>query len=293
MKDIGWQKTSIRWLGGRASAEKAFKAIQPLATVSEVEIHQSRGASGYCIGCEAWVRFTLPVTPLGDWTNLLEGLVCTCGLNGRMRSILIALDALMLLEPFLSKAVVFERLTPLFSRLQSRLPKLVGSEFLGPEYLPGQEGMVMGHRVRHESLLDPSYKAKSLDLVMHFDVLEHVPDPGAALAQCYRMLRPGGWLLFSCPFYHGLDRSIIRARTQGDQLIHILEPCYHGNPVDGKGALVFTHPGWDILEALVAAGFPEPGILLCYSLVDGVVSNGCPYADGHVWPVVFAAQRPS
>lgn len=83
---------------------------------------------------------------------------------------------------------------------------------------------------------------------MHFDVLEHVPDMDQALRECWRILRPGGWMLFSCPFYEELESTIVRARLVDGALEHVLEPCYHGNPVDGGGALVFSQPGWDLWE---------------------------------------------
>lgn len=37
------------------------------------------------------------------------------------------------------------------------------------------------------------------DLVTMFDLLEHVPDDGAAAREALRVLRPGGWLLVSTP----------------------------------------------------------------------------------------------
>src|SRR3546814_8559711 len=58
------------------------------------------------------------LTPPGDWANLREGLLCRCGLNSRMRQILVTLDALLAREPSLHEAVVFEQVTPLFPRLR-------------------------------------------------------------------------------------------------------------------------------------------------------------------------------
>lgn len=43
------------------------------------------------------------------------------------------------------------------------------------------------------------YETGSFDLVVHSDTLEHVPDPIAALAECLRVLKPGGACVFTVP----------------------------------------------------------------------------------------------
>ncbi|PIQ37657.1 MAG: hypothetical protein COW59_06040 [Lysobacterales bacterium CG17_big_fil_post_rev_8_21_14_2_50_64_11] len=282
-----------RWLPSRVAAERVFAELAPEAARLEPTIIAKHGADGFCVGCGKRGWLTQPDTAQGDWANLREGLLCQCGLNSRMRQILVTLDALLARDDSLRNAVVFEQVTPLFVRLRERLPRLIGSEFLGPSCRSGDVIATMGQSVRHESLLATSYATDSLDLVMHFDVLEHVPDPLAALAECHRILRPGGWLFFTCPFYEGLEHTIVRARMVDGALVHELAPCFHGNPVNGDGALVFTQPGWDLLDWITTAGFPPATLALCFDPEQGIVTNACPYADGHTWPVIFVAQKTS
>lgn len=290
--ETGREFPGVRRLATPRQAMDVFLSLTPMARHVEAMVLDDGGASGFCVGCRRWQRFVQPPAAAGDWANLLEGLVCECGLNARMRLILNALDALNWAQGVPRDVAVLERLTPLYPLLQARLPGLVGSEYLGPDFAPGEEGRIDGQLVRHESLLSLSYTTGSLDMFMHFDVLEHVPDIDAALRECRRVLKSGGRLLFSCPFYEGVERSIVRAEVVDGELLHRLEPCYHGNPVDGKGALVFTQPGWDLMSRVREAGFTELELLFCYDPVQGIVSNACPYADGHMWPVVFSAGVP-
>lgn len=43
------------------------------------------------------------------------------------------------------------------------------------------------------------FEDHSFDAVTMFDLLEHVPDDAQAIAEAFRVLRPGGWLLISTP----------------------------------------------------------------------------------------------
>lgn len=285
------KQLGVHCLTGRSESEAVLRLLRPLANLIEEAARTNGGANGYCRGCSRWVWFSLADPQPGGWANVMEGMVCECGLNGRMRGILASVDSLEVSDGPLTDAIVFEHVTPMFPLLRERLPQLAGSEFLGPECQPGTLHETRGLLVRHESMLAPTYAEASLDLVMHFDVLEHIPDPVAALVQCWRILRPGGRLLFSCPFYEELNESIIRARIEDGQLLHDLPPCYHGNPVDGDGALVFTQFGWDMLGMIERAGFVDVELWLNFNPAEGVLTDGCPYPDGHAWPIVFVARK--
>jgi hypothetical protein len=53
-------------------------------------------------------------------------------------------------------------------------------------------------------------------------------------------------------------------------IVHVEEPEYHGNPVDPKGSLVFTIPGWKILEDCRECGFRKAEMLMIASTSKGI-----------------------
>jgi SAM-dependent methyltransferase len=82
------------------------------------------------------------------------------------------------------------------------------------------------------------------DLVVHSDTLEHVDDPTTALAECRRMLAPGGALCFTIPI---IGNRLTRRRAG-------LPPSYHGSESD-PAYLVVTEYGGDFWTQVLDAGF--------------------------------------
>lgn len=92
------------------------------------------------------------------------------------------------------------------------------------------------------------YADESFDLVIHSDTLEHVPDPVAGLAECRRVLRPGGFCCFTIPVI--VDR-MTQSRAGKP-------PSYHGNPQQmSYDWQVQTEYGCDGWKHVFAAGFSE------------------------------------
>jgi SAM-dependent methyltransferase len=113
--------------------------------------------------------------------------------------------------------------------------------------------------VRCEDVQKLSYADASFDLVTHTEVLEHVPDDRRAFAEMRRVLRPGGWMLFTVPLYGAA--TIERARLCNGAVEHLLPPVYHGDPArGGDPILAYRDYGDDIVSRLRDAGFAEAWI---------------------------------
>lgn len=196
------------------------------------------------------------------WTEVN---VChRCGLNSRMRALI---EALTRRYSTSGDASIYlaESVTPAFSAIKARFPNVVGSEYLGKDYKPGDEifSESLGRTLRHEDMTCLSFPDQSFDLVITQDVFEHIPDYQKAFIECARILKPGGRLLFTIPFFSILEETRRRASIGPDgSLLHIEPPEIHGNPVNGEGSLCFQNFGWSILDNLKAAGFKESKALL-------------------------------
>jgi ubiquinone/menaquinone biosynthesis C-methylase UbiE len=93
---------------------------------------------------------------------------------------------------------------------------------------------------------DLSIKSESIDLIVHSDTLEHIPNPVRALSECCRVLRSNGYCIFTIPIVHNrLSRSRVG-----------LSPSYHGQPgVNALDQLVHTEFGADAWKFVIKSGF--------------------------------------
>lgn len=219
------------------------------------------------------------VALLADWehswngqVNFRERLACPrCGLNTRQRFVAHLVREEMTQRPHRATVYLHEQTTAFFSWAQANLPaEVIGSEYLGPE-VPG--GAVVGG-IRHEDALALSFPDASVDVVVSQDVLEHVPSIAAAVNEAARVLRPGGRFLFSVPFDPGADVTVQRAEIVDGEVVRLLDPVFHGNPISAEGSLVFYDHGWDLLDRLRAGGFEDVCLLGTWSALYGYLSGG-------------------
>jgi len=261
----------------------------------ELEISKLKALKGYCVYCRHKTKFQVSVgLYLGQNVHLREGLVCKrCGLSNRRRLLYEALEDYCGGRSALGSKKIFiaERISTFYNRLAQRVPHLEGSEYLDPALKAGEVRFIGNTSVMHQDLCNTSFEDNSFDLVVHTDVLEHVADYKKSLSESFRIISPGGAIVFTVPFLHERYEHEIRATLSANGVItHHLPAAYHGNPLDPAGSLVYQTFGWQILDDLRAAGFGKALIGVLTDIELGFTSSNSP-AYEYMEPIVFLATK--
>lgn len=94
------------------------------------------------------------------------------------------------------------------------------------------------------------------DLVITQDVLEHIANPKKTFLEINRVLKQKGIHVFTVPL-HEDRKTITRAKIDNqNNIINLLPPVYHGDPLREKGTLVYTDFGDDLIDCLESKGIP-------------------------------------
>lgn len=245
---------------------------------------QSGRLSFYCSVCRS-VQMCLPSS---DW-NLRNAVHCQgCGHGGRQRHAYSVIES-VLARGAHTRRLIFEEVTPFKALLDERFGRFRGSEYLGPDKRGGVAYWHEGRPIVHEDMCAISLPDASVDLIVSLDVLEHLPDSGSALAECHRVLRPGGYHILTVPFYDA-RQTIRRAIVKLGQVEHLMPPEFHGNPVSAEGALVFIEPGVDFVDVMRSAGFLVQ-VSLGANLEFGLFPDANPVPGAHSWNLVFILSK--
>jgi SAM-dependent methyltransferase len=264
--------------------------------VCESWIEQHEEIPGYCDCCGAVVSLRVAVgATFGAHPSLREGLICPRGLSGRARLVFRILKTINC-SPAGQQTdlVLYEDFTPLASAI-STLPGVRSHTSLYEKrgIQSGASISAFQHQTTHQDITASSYGDATADIVVHCDVLEHVPNYRAALEDSLRILRPGGVLLFTTPFFVQQQETLILAQqTAAGEIIHnVDEPEYHDDPFRGQ-ILTYYRFGWSFLNDLYSVGFSDARILVEFDLFAGLTSNNNPFMDeGNMPPLVIIAMK--
>jgi len=177
-----------------------------------------------------------------DYVNLQQGFTCSA-CNNNLRS--------MTLAAAVTRAFAFEGCFKDFCTMNTEIRQLAVVEINPAGNLTPFLQLLPMHALHSSPELDLqrlNFQAASIDLLIHSDTLEHVPDPLLALRESWRVLKPGGHLFYTVPI---IKDRLTRTR-QG------LPPSYHGAPETFHDDFkVETEYGADFWCELFEAGFRE------------------------------------
>lgn len=200
---------------------------------------------GYCPICEAPAHF------VADTLWFRDSLVCDrCRSIPRERALM---DVLNLTYPRWRDLTIHEA-GPVMRGVSARCARDCAA-YVVSQYdasLPfGSRNQARGYQ--SEDLEAQTFSDASFDIVITQDVFEHLFEPARAIAEIARTLRPGGAHICTVPIVRKGERSRRRARRLADGTVeNMLEPVYHGNPMDPNGSLVVMDWGYDITEFIDA-----------------------------------------
>lgn len=185
---------------------------------------------------------------------------CNCLSNYRMR---VHAESVLRVSGFLSTDEMVWQLknsdftiyeTAAYSVFRSKTIKKI-KKYVVSEYFESFDFGCYINGVRNENLECLSFSDNSFDVIVTGDVLEHVIDLNKALSEIKRVLKPGGYHVFTLPVDYELARTVERARLVNGKVEHLMKPVMHGDTIRGEGILAFRDFGRDVLEYMNRDGF--------------------------------------
>ena len=176
-----------------------------------------------------------------------------CGASSVTQSLV---DVLQQLGLNLAQADVYELSAqgPLVPFLRHRCKTLTLSEYF-PGIAPGQwHGEIQCQDVQALSYADARF-----DLCTSTEVFEHVEDDIRGFREIARVLRPGGWFVFSVPLDVN-QATVERTTLENGVRKNLLPPEYHADRYRGERVFCYRNYGADIVDRLHQSGFADAKI---------------------------------
>lgn len=128
------------------------------------------------------------------------------------------------------------------------------TSYYSSSYIPTVEiGTEISEQVFCQDLEKLTFEKEKFDVVITEDVFEHIRDYEKAFREVYRVLKTGGYHIFTIPCFFDKP-TLVRVDTSGVEDIHLLPPEYHGDKIRGK-ILAYRTFGIDIFKILEKIGF--------------------------------------
>jgi len=258
MKPVYYKRQQIEKLLATSQKEFSIKGFNPMIN----QIVDYKVNYDYCY--QEGEQLKLP--------NYRESLICSrTTSNSRMRATFLTVCNAIKGRGTAIDIYLTEQVTYFYSYFKKNYKNVTGSEFLGTDFQSGE--IVNG--IRHEDVTNLSFKSESFDLIICLEVLEHVPNYKTAFKELYRSLRKDGIAVISVPFVLANANNTIRAVLgKGGEIEYLLEPEYHGDPVNPQGGILcFQHFGWAMLDELREVGFKEVKANFTWSIFHGILGE--------------------
>ncbi|MDA8412920.1 MAG: class I SAM-dependent methyltransferase [Desulfobacteraceae bacterium] len=279
-----WQFKPIfvtKWFGipSERIKMKHFKNIYKL--LQRLILHASKwryGTSGVCHSC-GYFTFFLYSKDIARRLTLLVSLwnlsgpfqrelverenyfCCCCSANFRKRALaqtvldLLDMDDNVALSRHLSHNEQFSMYESSGYNVFSSEKIQQSDRYVVSEYYPDKEFGIVNNGVRNENLERLTFPDNHFDVVITSEVLEHVAKFDDALQEIRRVLKPGGYHVFTVPVDWELPASRERVTIDANGPVHVLPPIFHGDTIRDEGILVFRDFGSDVLDVLTRDGF--------------------------------------
>ncbi len=145
------------------------------------------------------------------------------------------------------------------------------SGYIPTQFIPDQSLGSASGNYRCENLEQLTFPDESIDLHITQDVFEHILRPKLAIREVARTLKVGGAHIFTVPLVNKEVPTRMRVEVkESGEILHLLPPEYHRNPINATGSLVTVDWGYDICEIIKASCGLQTEILCIDDLSKGL-----------------------
>jgi len=170
-----------------------------------------------------------------EWFDEREGTRCqNCRMSKRVRMLLWSIRKLY--PDFNPLHILHLNQTNELSKVFSEVRSLTETEYNADRELGAE---ING--VSNQDMCRLTFDSNLFDLVLHSETLEHILDYEQALSEAWRVLKPGGWHVYSIPLLHERTTRQRIMKDHTGRTINLLPLSTHG--LDGEYPVVWEFGG--------------------------------------------------